>query len=141
MPATMKLVGTSDVIAKQRRSPEERWTKRLIKKGGGFTPVSDYFLKNYCRLVPELTTAEVVLIVHLISYKWDAEMPYPGSKALAKRMGISGTAVRNHLRSLERSKKCLHRVKRVGTTNAYDLTPLFGKLEGLLDTDTVEAAK
>ncbi|MDB5355233.1 MAG: hypothetical protein JWN24_1686 [Phycisphaerales bacterium] len=141
MAAKLRIAGTEATPTKLVRTPEERWTKRLIKKGGGFTPISVYFLKNYYRLLPELTSAEVVVLIHLMSYKWDAEMPYPGSNALAERMGISATAVRGHLRSLHKSKKCLIRHVRIGTTNAYDLRPLFKKLETLMDADEVAAAK
>jgi hypothetical protein len=82
-----------------------------------------------------------MVLIHLISYKWDDQMPYPGSKALAKRMDISPTAIRNHLRALEKRKKCLVRHKRTGDTNAYDLAPLFLKLEQLLAADAAAAEK
>lgn len=141
VPAFMKIAGTPAEDTKALRSPSERWTPKLIKKGHGFTPVSDFFMKNYYRLVPELTSVEVVLIIHLMVHKWDRNMPYPGSKALAQRMGISQTAVRNHLRSLHLRKKCLVRHIRTGTTNAYDLTPLFEKLEVLMAADEAAAAK
>ena len=79
-----------------------------------------------------------MLIIHLMRHKWDSKMPFPGSKLLAKRMGISATAVRGHARSLER-KGYLKRIKRTGTTNKFDLSPLFRALEAYLDT--VEAEK
>lgn len=140
-PFIMKIAGTAAEDLKTLRTPAERWTPKLIKKGHGFTPVSDFFMKNYYRLMPEITSVEVVLIIHLMVHKWDKNMPYPGSKALAQRMGISRTAVRNHLRSLHLRKKCLVRHIRTGTTNAYDLTPLFEKLEVLMAADEVAVAK
>jgi hypothetical protein len=45
-------------------------------------------------------------------------------------MGISPTATRAHARSLEK-KGYLVRQMRVGTTNKFDLTPLFNSLEKL----------
>jgi hypothetical protein len=140
MAANMKLVGTEPAEApKKNRSPSVRWSKKLITRGKGFTPVSNFFLQNYHRLNPGLTSAEVVVLIHLFSYKWDEEMPYPGSKAIAERMDISVTAVRGHLRVLEKRKKCLVRHRQIGSTNRYDLSPLIQKLEKLLIADIAAA--
>jgi hypothetical protein len=138
----MKIVRTEQEEApKKNRSPSARWTKKVIKRGGGFTPVANFFLMNYHRLNPGLTSAEAMVLIHLFSYKWDEEMPYPGSKALALRMDISVTAVRGHLRVLEKRKKCLVRHKQLGTTNRYDLAPLLEKLETMLDADALVEEK
>jgi hypothetical protein len=78
---------------------------------------------------PPLTTPEAMLVIQLMSFKWDDQMPWPAFKTLAKRMGISATAVRNHARSLDTRKKYLVRHKRVGQPNLFDLAPLFAALE------------
>src|SRR5262249_53349944 len=122
MPAT-----TNGTRAAQR-VVAARWTPDLTK--GGWTPVSDFFLDNYRRLAPPITSNEALLIIHLIRHKWDASPPFPGFKTLAKRMGITATSARNHARSLDK-KGYLVREKRVGTTNLFDLTPLFRALEQL----------
>jgi len=49
-------------------------------------------------------------------------------------MNLTTTSVRSHLRSLEK-KKVLTRIMRRGTTNCFDLGPLFAELEKLLDSD------
>lgn len=92
----------------------------------GYTPVADNFLEHYSSL--GITTSEAMFIVHLISYKWDKKHPYPSFGALAKRMGVTDTAVRNYARSLEK-KELLRRLMREGETNLFDLSPLFVKLE------------
>lgn len=122
----LKLVTAAPVMTK--REVAKRWTAALVKDG--FTPVSDYFLKNYHRLLPQVTSLEAIFLVHLVSFKWDEAAPFPGFKTLAKRLGVSTTAARGHARSLER-KKYLRREKRVGTTNRFHLEPLFGALEKL----------
>ena len=104
-----------------------RWTAKLAK--GGFTPVVSVFLEHYARMKPPLTTPEAMLVIQLMSFKWDDSMPWPAFKTLAKRMGISATAVRNHARSLDTRKKYLVRHKRVGQPNLFDLAPLFAALE------------
>lgn len=54
--------------------------------------------------------------------------PFPGFTTLAGRMGISATAAWAHARSLEK-KGYLVRQMRVGTTNKFDMHPLFAALE------------
>jgi DNA-binding MarR family transcriptional regulator len=103
----------------------------------GWTPVCDYFLDSYSKLNPKISNLEALLIIHLIRHKWDAEAPFPGFKTLSKRMGITATSARNHARSLEH-KGYLKRLKRVGTTNKFDLTPLFRALEGLMQLEVPE---
>ena len=71
-----------------------------------------------------------MLVIHLIRHKWDEDPPFPGFTTLARRMGISQTATRAHARSLEK-KGYLLRQMRVGTTNKFDLRPLFLALEKL----------
>jgi hypothetical protein len=108
------------------RGVAKRWTTELTKDG--WTAVSNFFLENYSRLSPPLTTPEAMLVIHLMSFKWNEKLPFPGFKTLATRMGISQTAVRGHARRLDVWKKYLKRIKRVSQTNQFDLSPLFQAL-------------
>jgi hypothetical protein len=81
------------------REVSSRWTPALSKEG--WTPISDFFLDNYCKLSPAIKGPEVLLIIHLMRHKWDENAPFPAFKTLAKRMGISPAAVRSHARSLD----------------------------------------
>ena len=110
------------------REVAARWTPALV--AGGWTPISDFFLDNYHKLQPKITGPEVLLVLHLMRHKWDATAPFPALKTLAKRLGVSSTSVRNTARSLE-AKKYLKRQMRIGSTNRFDLTPLFRALEVL----------
>lgn len=125
--------GSSGEPVRIMREVAQRWTPQLTRDG--WTPVSDYFLENYHRLKPPITTLEAMLIIHLMRHKWDSRHPRPAFKTLAKRMGITDTAVRNHARSLEK-KLFLHRIKRVGQPNHFDLAPLFAALERMQDVDS-----
>lgn len=111
---------------KPKRAPASRWTPDIAKDG--WTPVAISFLDNYSELVPEITSLEAMLIVHLIRHKWDQGPCYPGFETLAKRMGLTPTAVRNHARKLEK-KGYLRRQPRVSKTNLFYLDGLFKKLE------------
>lgn len=112
--------------AQPSREVSDRWTETLTSEG--WPPVSDFFLDHYAKLEPAITNAEAMLVIHLIRHKWDNAPPFPGFTTLARRMGISTTAVRAHARSLE-TKGYLVRQMRVGTTNKFDLTKLFTALE------------
>ena len=111
-------------ISKEGHKVAMRWTEKLVQEG--FTAISTTFLENYAALT--ISSPEAILIVHLMSFKWDSRHPFPSLTTLARRMGISTTAVRSHARSLEK-KGFLHRLQRQGSTNEFDLTPLFVSLE------------
>ena len=112
------------------REVAARWTPDLVKEG--WTPISDFFLRNYHRL--DISSTEAILIVHLMSHKWDSQHPYPGFKSLAERMGVGATQIRSHARKLQMNG-LLKREFRTGTTNRFDLTPLFRRLEALRVAD------
>jgi DNA-binding MarR family transcriptional regulator len=107
-----------------------RWTPALMK-AAGFTPVSIFFLENYSALPKPLSHAEALLVIQLMRHKFDREAPYPGFTTLARRMGVTPTAVRGYARSLE-NKGYLKREMRTSLTNKFHLEPLFEALEKLL---------
>lgn len=108
----------------------KRWTPTLLEEG--FTPVPTVFLKHYAEL--KISSPEAMLILHLMSHKWDAKRPFPRFARLAARMQMSETAVRGHARSLEK-KGMLKRIKRPGRSNEFDMTPLFRQLEKAYTSD------
>lgn len=139
--ARKKAAATSENIGK-------RWTPRLVRDG--FTPIADFFLENYYRLAPPVSSLEAMFIIHLMRHKWDEKAPHPSFKTIARRMGVSDATTRAYARSLE-EKRLLRRmtrdgqpvnvdgVRRTGETNRFDLTPLFDALERLHIAD--EAAQ
>jgi len=117
------------------RKPADRWTQNLVKRG--WTPISDFFLDNYHRLTPPLKHSEAMFVVHLMRHKWDKAAPYPGFKAIARKMGISPEAARLHARSLD-TKGYLFREMQIGQTNKFHLDNLFVALEKLMASDALE---
>lgn len=115
-------------------APRWRLDKRLTPAltARGFTAVPSVFLDRYHEL--DVTSAEAMVIVHLLSYKWSSRNPFPRLAVLAEKMGLTTTSVRSHLRSLE-NKGLLKRVSRAGHSNEFDLAPLFAKLEDLLPAE------
>jgi DNA-binding transcriptional regulator YhcF (GntR family) len=71
---------------------------------------------------------ETLLLIHVVSFKWDAELPFPSVQTLASRMGVSPRYVRRLLSSLER-RGFVARVPRARRSNEYDLQPLVDRLE------------
>ena len=101
-----------------------RWTEKLAKEG--FTPISVVFLNSYASL--SITNNEAMFITHLISFKWDDKMPFPGLSTIADKMNVSHISVRKYARDLE-NRGFLVRKMRKGLTTRYDLNPLFEALE------------
>jgi Helix-turn-helix domain len=85
------------------------------------------FLHRYARLRPALTQAEALFVLHLMTFKWDRELPYPTYKTLALRMGVTDKMVRRYAQSLDR-KGYLRRHYKVKAANRFDLTGLFEAL-------------
>lgn len=121
--------------AKRKRVAADRWTSNLIQ--GGYTPISNFFLEYSHELRPGITHGEAMFIIHLMSFKWDEEMPYPAYKTLAKRMFIKHAQARKIARNLEQ-KGYLKRHPRRSQTNRFDLAPLFTALEKLRDKKLAE---
>ncbi len=109
------------------RSVSDRWTKTLTEDG--FVPVVNFFLEHYHELKPyDLTHGEAMFVIHLMSYKWTKDAPYPAFKSLAKLMGVTDKQARRYAQSLE-EKSLLRREFRTGLPNKFDLNPLFKALE------------
>ncbi|QSQ23005.1 helix-turn-helix domain-containing protein [Pyxidicoccus parkwayensis] len=112
----------------------ERWTPLIATKG--FTSVSTTFLANYSKL--NITAAEAMLLIHLVSFKWTRKAPFPAVSRLAKLMGCTERNVRKLCQSLE-SVGYIKRIPREGTSNQFDLSGLYQKLEAFIDIDEAPA--
>jgi DNA-binding transcriptional regulator YhcF (GntR family) len=119
---------------KTQRQVSQRWTPELAEE---WTPVSDVFLRHYIEL--NMTTAEAMFIILLMSHKWGKEAPYPSFKSLAKRMGVTMTTARGYGRHLEQLG-LIHRELRVDDTNIFHLDHLFTLLENKKKEDDAKKA-
>lgn len=120
-----------ETISLELRGVSKRLTPTLASKG--FTAVPQLFLECYHEL--KVNSSEAMVIIHLLSYKWNEKKPFPRLNTLANRMGLGESTVRGHLASLEK-KGLVKRILRPGTSNQFDLTPLFQVLEGRLNNPT-----
>jgi hypothetical protein len=105
-----------------------RWGGHDELFGKGFLGVPAAFLTHYARLQPyALTTSEAMFVLHLMDHKWTEAPPFPAYKTLADRMNVTPKMVRRYAAKLE-EKGYLVRNTRIGSTNTFDLTPLFNSL-------------
>jgi Helix-turn-helix domain len=104
----------------------------LFARPEGWVGVPDSFLRLYARLKPyALTVGEAMFVLELMSYKWSEIAPFPSYKSLASRMGVTDKMVRRYAANLE-GKGYLQREARIGSTNTFNLNPLFSALAAAL---------
>jgi hypothetical protein len=114
-------------LANPDRSVGKRWKHETLFSQG-YVSVPTQFLRLYAELKPfPLTHGEATFVLHLMQFKWDEQAPFPSYAKIARQMGVSDKQARRYAASLE-TKKYLHRYSRIGSTNKFDLSPLFDAL-------------
>ena len=122
------------------RSIVARWGGHEVLNSNGWVPVERTFLEFACQMRPFcLNPTETLFVIQLMFHKWDGNAPYPSYRTLARRMGVSETYARKLARQLE-AKGFLRRVVREGTTNRFDLGPLFEKLAACVEQERMKRA-
>ena len=105
-----------------------RWGNDESVFSDGFVAVPTLLLRNMSSLGDDgITPSEAIFILQIMSFKWGPEDPYPSYKRIADCMDISEAYARKIARSLD-EKNLLARRRREGTTNKFDLSPLFEQL-------------
>lgn len=111
-----------------------RWTPAVA--AGGFTPVPMLLLQSI-HLLPAgtapgarcLNSTETMVLIQLLSHKWDNRDPFPALTTIAARMGLSTRAVRAAVKTLEGAGYLQRQPTYRGGSNRYDLSGLFAVLE------------
>lgn len=101
-----------------------KWSAEIGK--WGYAPVPHLLISHQREL--DITNAEMVVLINLISYMWTNKDPYPAAASLGKRIGMATQTVRTNIRNLE-AKGLLRRKYRTAVTNEYDLSPLKIRLQ------------
>ena len=99
-----------------------RWTEYLARSG--HVPVVNAFLDYYKDL--DLTDTEAMFIIHLMSYKWDEQHPFPTYAKIAEVMHLKEDSLRRMTLRLQNAG--FLRREKVDGRKVFDLTPLFEKL-------------
>jgi len=118
----MKLLTDNSFISK--------WSEQIL--GYGFTAVPNLLLRH--RRAIGLTSTECLVIIAIDSFRWTSQDPWPSLEALSKRCGYSPRTLTRTITSLE-EKNVIRRVKRPGTSNSYDLSPLIYWLDHFAETE------
>lgn len=113
----------------------------LFASPEGWVGVPDAFLRNYAKLQPYggLTVSEAMFVLQLMAFKWTGNAPFPSYKTLARRMGVTDKMVRRYAANLE-AKGYLKRRAQIGSTNTFDLKPLFAAVQKALEQERQAAA-
>jgi hypothetical protein len=87
----------------------------------------------------KLPVQHVWFISAILAHKWDTDLPEPSLKQMARRTGVSEQQLHNYKRKLVDDGWLLivtqHNARGGQEANAYDFSPLLGKLEELLKRD------
>ena len=97
----------------------------------GFTSVPNILLRYRSRI--GLKPKHIMLIIDIMSYKWDAEYPFPSYSTLALRSGIEERSVKRITQDLEELGLLVKTPRFDGETGAqvttvFDFRPLVKKL-------------
>lgn len=102
---------------------EDKWAPQISQYG--YTQVPNYLLKNQSKL--GLNNSELVLLLQLMVFDYGSRTAEPAHSTLAKSTGLSPSAVRHNIVSLEK-KGFIKRQFRTGSRNLYSLAPTVSKL-------------
>jgi ribosomal protein L37E len=111
-----------------------RFGKVIADYGIAAVPLLLFRLQGALGLSPQ----ETWFIACVLSYKWDERDPYPSLSEISKLSGVPPSTLREYKSSLV--KKGLLRIKERhlpdgrSLSHAYDFTPLFRRIEKLIET-------
>jgi hypothetical protein len=113
---------------------------------GGFTAVKNVFLRNYSSL--RLSHRQALMVIHVLSYKWNIDDPFPSVESIAKQLGCSKASVRRDIKAMQDLGFLVRRPKmrKDGSTESafWDFSGLFAKLkeiEGAIPADSGESSE
>ncbi len=133
----------SESPPRRDRSFAARWSPKIAT--GHFTPVPEYFLHNLHRLRPHdhaqgLTPLEALVIVQIVSHKWDERAPFPALGTIAERLSVSRRTIRAALERLEDLGYVRREYSSTGGTSRYHFDGLVRAIEALIAEDARKLA-
>jgi DNA-binding transcriptional regulator YhcF (GntR family) len=111
----------------KKYSIADQWGETVGIFKAGFLSVPTRFLRGYALTKPSLSTEEAMFLLQLMTFKWGVDQPYPSLPRIGRMMGVSARTASRYASTLEK-KGYLKRVQREGTTNQFDLTGLFERI-------------
>ena len=113
----------------------QRFWSIIIKRWVATAPLALYEYQDKLNL----SASEVWFIMYILSFKWDNNFPYPSLTKIAKKSWVSRVTLHKYVNSLV-EKQYLKVINRSNpewwqTSNAYDFTELFRKIEEFIIED------
>lgn len=112
-----------------------RFGATILSGGIAAIPTSLYHYQAQLGLVPQ----EVWFVGYILAHRWTDALPYPSLRQMGRRTGISTQMLHRYKQSLvEKGYLAIiprHRPSGGRTSNFYDFTGLFDRLEQLLRGD------
>lgn len=115
--------------------PETSDNRIIVRFGnelmqGGFTSVPNLVLEHYAAL--GITEGELLFTIHIWSFWWNRQLPYPSLSTVAARMNKSWRSVHRYAKSLE-DKGLLrvtprYRDNGAQTSSLYDFSPMIEQI-------------
>jgi DNA-binding FadR family transcriptional regulator len=87
-----------------------------------------------------LTSLEAMVIVQIVSHKWDERAPFPALGTIAERLSVSRRTIRGALERLEDFGYVRREFSSTGGTNRYHFDGLVRALESLIAEDARKLA-
>jgi hypothetical protein len=116
-----------------------RYGSTILRGGIATIPSALYRYQGELKLSSQL----VWFISAILAHKWDADLPHPSLKKMAEQSGVSEQQLHNYKRQLIEKGwlRIINRHNALGgqETNFYDFSFLFGRLEELLQRDSLIA--
>lgn len=120
--------------ARSDYSFEARFGKIIAAVGIAAIPRALYYYMGELGL----SYADVGFIGHLLSFRWTSEVPFPGVEKLARQAGCRASTIQRRRQAIEELGYCAV-VPRFSqgrqTSNGYDLSALFERLEACIRRD------
>lgn len=127
--------------AEKKSQLEGKWGKKVI--ASGYTSVPDVIIKYQQRL--KLTPLDMNVLLHLLSYWWDApNLPRPSKKTLAAAINVDPSTIRRCLQKLEKAgylSRIEHRKAYGSRPNQYNLQGLVNAIQPMADEELEEIRK
>ncbi|MCS5697155.1 helix-turn-helix domain-containing protein [Desulfofundulus thermocisternus] len=138
------IVETPGVVKQENGNPNrfyELYGRTIAEQGVAPIPTA---LFRYQRELG-LSFQEVAFICHLLSYRWTVKDPYPSIRELSKLTGVSEKTLHSYKKSLVEKGLIVVRNRYDSSngqlSNEYDLTPVFEKLQQIIQSETSDSGQ
>ena len=116
---------------KTQQQIRDKWKDGVSTGNTGFLALPEVLLRKQAQL--SINTTELTVLINILSFWWyEDQLPFPGNKTIATRMGVEPRTVQRAIKSLE-EKGLMKRKKELQPDKTwrryFDPSGLVTKLE------------